>query len=749
MVEASEQVLGAGDEYAPAYGSAVLAALAAWLLYVVTLAPTTAFWDTSEYIATAHIVGIPHPPGNPLFVMVAKVWTLLLAPLGLPIAVRVNLLAATTSAAATGFFYLIAHRVLHGLHPDRRFARIGAAAAALIGATAFTVWNQSNVNEKVYTLSMMIIAVVSWLAVRWYDRREEEGSARYLLAAVFLLAIGSTNHPMSLLPGPALAALVLVAGPRPLLRVAVLWRAAVLVLLGLSFNFVLPIRAGLDPVINEAEPTCESFGGAAVAIYERLLPGPLGAATTSLPRCQRLADSLARVQYQTPPITERQAPLGAQLQMYWQYFDWQWSRGIDPAGTPSGARLPFTLLFIALGGAGLWAAWQANRALFAYLFVLAGTLTLALVVYLNFEYGYSLAPEITDAELHEVRERDYFYVAGFLLWGCLAGIGLAWTWHTLAQIVGSARRYAVTAPALAVAFIPLVLNWSWASRAGDYAARDWAYDLLMSIEPYGVLFTNGDNDTFPLWYLQEAEGIRRDVTVIVGQYLFTPWYPRQLQRHTTPGSQRPFDGSQAPGIYADRTPPTASITRLTPDQMDGITSARLGEDLTVPFPALAVTYPSGTVLTRGQLLALRIIHDSIAERPIYFAAEGGMLRELGLHPWGIRHGLATKLEPRGPSALAREGLVQGSDDYGGTWFDLERSLRLYDEVYLYRGIRDRPIWQDRASVNIPMQYYALALLLGDAAAEAGEADAATRLREDALAFQLVADGGTALVAAGS
>jgi len=753
MVEASEQVLRSEDEYAPAYGAAVLAALGAWLLYVLTLAPTTAFWDTSEYIATAHIVGIPHPPGNSLFVMVAKVWTLLLAPLGLPIAVRVNLLAATTSAAATGFFYLVAHRVLHGLHPDRLFARIGAAAAALIGATTFTVWNQSNVNEKVYTLSMMIIAVVSWLAVRWYDRREDEGSARYLLAAVFLLALGSTNHPMSLLPGPALAVLVLVAGPRRLLRVAVFWRAAALVVLGVSFNFVLPIRAGLDPVINEAEPTCDSFGGAAVAIYERLLPGPLRSATSSLPRCQRLADSLERVQYQTPPITERQAPLSAQLEMYWQYFDWQWSRGIDPVGTPSGARLPFTLLFVALGGAGLWAAWQANRALFAYLFVLAGTLTLALVVYLNFEYGYSLAPEITEADLHEVRERDYFYVAGFLLWGCLAGIGLAWTWHTLAQVVSQsanvARRYAVTAPVLAVAVVPLILNWSWASRAGDYAARDWAYDLLMSIEPYGVLFTNGDNDTFPLWYLQEAEGIRRDVTVIVGQYLFTPWYPRQLQRHTEPGRQRPFDGSQAPGLYADRSPPTASITRLTSDQMDGISSARLGEDLTVPFPALAVTYPSGTVLTRGQLLALRIIHDSIAERPIYFAAEGGMLRELGLHPWGIRHGLATKLEPRGPSALAREGLVQGSEDYGGTWFDLERSLRLYDEVYLYRGIRDRPIWQDRASVNIPMQYYALALLLSDVAAEAGEPDASTRLREDALAFQRVADGGTALVAAGS
>ncbi|MGE0158945.1 MAG: DUF2723 domain-containing protein [Gemmatimonadales bacterium] len=745
MTETAEQVPPhAGDAYAPAYGSAALAALGAWLLYLATLAPTTAFWDTSEYIATAHIVGVPHPPGNPLFVMVAKVWTLLLAPLGLSVAVRVNLLAATTSALATGFFYLIAHRVLHGIHPERRFARVGAAAAALVGATAYTVWSQSTVNEKVYTLSVLIIAAVSWLGVLWHDRKDEEGSARYLLWAVFLLAIGVTNHPMSLLPAPALAVLVLMSGARSVLRVGVIGRAAALVVLGLSFNFVLPVRAALDPVINEGEPTCESFGGAAVAIYERLLPGPLRAVTEGLPRCQALADNLARVQYQTPPVTERKAPLGAQLQMYWQYFDWQWARGIDPEPTPSGARLPFTLLFLALGAAGLWATWKADRPIFAYLAVLALTLTLALVVYLNFEYGYALAPEIADADLHEVRERDYFYVASFLLWGCLAGIGLAWTWHTLARMVGGARRHLVTAPLLAAAALPLFLNWSWASRAGDYAARDWAYDLLMSVEPYGVLFTNGDNDTFPLWYLQEAEGIRRDVTVIVGQYLFTDWYPRQLQRHTEPGVQRPFDGSHAPGLYADRTPPTASITRLTPEQMDGIASARLTEDLTVPFPALAVTYPAGTVLTRGQLLALRIIHDSIAERPIYFAAEGGMLRELGLHPWGIRHGLATKLDPRGPSALAREGLVQGSEDLGGTWFDLERSLRLYDEVYSFRGIRDRPIWQDRASSNIPLQYYVMALLLADAATIGGQPDAATRLQRDALAFQLVADGGIAL-----
>ena len=68
--------------YHPPYLAAILAACGVLVLYVLTLAPTTAFWDTSEYIATAHILGIPHPPGNPLFVVLGKAWSILLAPLG-------------------------------------------------------------------------------------------------------------------------------------------------------------------------------------------------------------------------------------------------------------------------------------------------------------------------------------------------------------------------------------------------------------------------------------------------------------------------------------------------------------------------------------------------------------------------------------------------------------------------------------------------------------------------------------------
>jgi hypothetical protein len=729
-------------EAGPPYGSAALCALAVWCVYVLTLAPTTAFWDTSEYIATAHIVGIPHPPGNPLFVFVGRAWSLLLAPLGLPVAVRINLLAATTSAAASGFMYLIVHHVLSAFVEGSRLARLVAFVAVLPGATAYTVWNQSNVNEKVYTLSVLFIAAVSWLAVLWHDRRSRPGASRYLLWIVFLLAIGSTNHMMSVLPGPALVVLVLLSGPMRLLRPAIIGRAILLVLLGLSFNFVLPIRASLDPVINEGDPTCPSLGSAAAAVYGNALPGGLA---DRLPRCQPLADALARVQYQTPPITERKAPVRAQLQMYWQYFDWQWSRGIDPVEAPGTARLPFTILFLALGAVGLVAAWRSGGAVFSYLAVLTGTLTLALVVYLNFKHGYSLSPEIADSALHEVRERDYFFVAGFLVWGCLAGIGLVWAWHTVAGFAKGRRRYAAVSPMLAIALFPLMLNWNWASRAGDYAARSWAYDLLTSVEPYSVLFTNGDNDTFPLWYLQEVEGIRKDVTVIVGQYLFTTWYLRQLEELTRPENQRPFDPSFAPGLYEEPEPPAASITDMTGDQMDAVGGVRLSEPLTIPFPGLAVTYPAETVLSRGHQLALRIIFDSISERPIYFTAVGGMLSELGLDPWGVRSGLVTELVPRSLEAPAPDGWGQGSQPYGSVWFDLDRSLRLYEEVYDFRGIRDRPIWQDRSTMNIPLQYYATALQLADAAESNGHpAEVVERLRDDAAAFQLVAAGGLGL-----
>ena len=118
--------------YHPPYRAAALATLAVWLLYALTLSPTTWFWDTSEYIATAHIVGIPHPPGNPVFVLLARAWEVLLAPFPLSTAVRINLFSATMSALAHGCWFLLAHRILAYFNHDRWFRIIGARVACRV-----------------------------------------------------------------------------------------------------------------------------------------------------------------------------------------------------------------------------------------------------------------------------------------------------------------------------------------------------------------------------------------------------------------------------------------------------------------------------------------------------------------------------------------------------------------------------------------------------------------------------------------
>ena len=155
--------------YRPPYRWAGFVALGIFILYAITLAPTTAFWDTSEYIVTAHILGIPHPPGNPVFVFFARAWELLLAPFPISTAVKINLFSAANGAAAAAFWFLVAHRVLSFFSNDELFRRLGAIAAAVLSATAFTVWNQSVVNEKVYPVSLMTVALLTFLIFRWRD----------------------------------------------------------------------------------------------------------------------------------------------------------------------------------------------------------------------------------------------------------------------------------------------------------------------------------------------------------------------------------------------------------------------------------------------------------------------------------------------------------------------------------------------------------------------------------------------------
>src|SRR4029077_4015370 len=202
----TDQVALSPEAERPPYLWAGLVALGALILYIATLAPTTQFWDTSEYIAAAYVLGIPHPPGNPLFTLIAHTWGLL--PLVAGYAERINLLAAVTSAVAAGCWFLVGERWMRSWVPARLPRRLAALAGALSAATAFTVWNQSVVNEKVYTLSLLSIALVLWLIVRWDDQPPGEGHDHHLLMIVYLLALTSTNHMMGVLVGPVVVVLL-------------------------------------------------------------------------------------------------------------------------------------------------------------------------------------------------------------------------------------------------------------------------------------------------------------------------------------------------------------------------------------------------------------------------------------------------------------------------------------------------------------------------------------------------------------
>src|SRR3989441_633877 len=190
----------------PPYVMAACVTLGAFVLYVLTLAPTTQFWDTSEYIAAAYVLGIPHPPGNPLFTLIAHTWGLL--PLAAGYAMRINLLAATTSAIAAACWFLVGERWMRAWVPARWPRRLAALAGATVSATAFTVWNQSVVNEKVYTLSLLSIALVLWLIVRWDDPRPGEAHDHHLLMIVYLIALTATNPLMGVLVGPVVLILL-------------------------------------------------------------------------------------------------------------------------------------------------------------------------------------------------------------------------------------------------------------------------------------------------------------------------------------------------------------------------------------------------------------------------------------------------------------------------------------------------------------------------------------------------------------
>ncbi len=711
----------------PPYRWALLASGLVLAGYVASLAPTVTFWDAGEFIASARILGIPHPPGTPLFVLIAHVWGWLV-PFG-EYAFRLNLLSALFSAAGAGFLFLIVQETLaHGAEAstvgETRFLRIGGAlAATLIAGFTFTQWQNSNETE-VYAVATFAITAIGWLCLVWRSRRGTPGAAPILLLMLYLEGLSIGNHLLALLAGPAVIAFLVVtllgapaasAGERraewartavvagawalligtglgssaitviggACLVVAALFAAGagevgfavlslVVAAVGVTSYLYLYIRAGQHPMLNEAGP--DNFQSLLAVIRRAQYPVRTPLDDPTIPHG---SDNPGRTL----------SLFGMQLVNYVQYFDWQWANGVKGALQFSAGVLPwrslFTLLFGWLGLRGLWWQRRADRSGWWLLFVLFLTTGLALVIYMNFKPGYSLFydryPTPSD---HEVRERDYFFVVSYLVWGIWAGLGLTDLAQRVLRRRGGPSRL-ISAGLLGLAIVPFVLNFPAATRRQGPDARlaaDVAYDLLNSVPPYGILFTYGDNDTFPLWWAQEVAGIRRDVTVVCLALAQTDWYMRQLRDNPI----RPFDEAAAPAIWRGLNPtrPDWPTHTMTDAEIAAAQPTILQDSVPVQIGPLRHTFPPRTVLYGNDLVSIRILQQNLGRRPIAWAITTGRDFQ-GLDQFVVQQGLVNRLLTAAPDPRA-DSIVVGQLGTGAV--DLRTTERLAWETYRYADL---------------------------------------------------------------
>lgn len=496
--------------------------------YVATLAPGLTLWDAGEFIAAVRTFGIPHQPGTPLYVTLARAWTL-----ALPFAdtaLATNLFSAVCTAAAGGVLAALIARVT-------RSSAIGLAGALCAGGM-FTVWSSATETE-VYA-SVLLLVMLMLLAA---ERAGAAGDARWRIATAYAVALAVPLHLSALVAAPAavllaseradgsvdwlsgaqLAAVLLFAAGIGLASVPVAASGACAlalvvlaatrsrrgaeslatigcVLLAISALAVLVVRARLDPWLNEGAPST----------------------------LRALWESVGRRQYGAGGMWPRQAPLWAQVANWFEYADWQVALGIANWVAPSAVRTPITLAFAGLGVLGSIQHRRLHPRSWRALLVLFASASAGLIVYLNFKAGASFGwGVLPDSAPHEVRDRDYFFVLAFWVWGAWAGIGAV----ALAQRLG-AQWIPI---GVLTAALPLVLNASAANRRAfpeRAIAPAVARDLLRSAPRDAVLVTGGDNDTFPAWYGQAVEGLRPDVTVVVAPLLATEWYRAQLARRT-------------------------------------------------------------------------------------------------------------------------------------------------------------------------------------------------------------------------
>ena len=416
--------------------------------------------------------------------------------------------------------------------------------------------------------------------------------------------------------------------------------------------------------------------------------------------------------------------------MYWRYFMWNfagrqndlqgmgeithgnWISGFsfidnprlgdqsllpDDLGKGNKGHNVFYLLPLLMGIIGLlWQAYRGRRGIeqFWVIFFLFFMTGIAIVLYLN-------------QTPNQPRERDYAYAGSFYAFSIWIGMGVAGLWSLVlwalnrkkgkkddkseAAVANGNRGGVATAVAAVAALIGIIVplqmvsqTWDDHDRSGRTAARDFGRNYLSSVAPNGIIFCNGDNDTFPLWYLQEVEGYRTDVRAVNLSYLATDWYISQMQRAAYESAPIPMQAGKDTYAYDDRqfnyfiepdVTPTEALKSLAAVYGPESKSNRYGiSEIHYPVVYMPVDADQaikagvvreefrdkiqptinldlqrmGSGMTSSQLMSLDMIASSIAQgwnRPCYFAMSVPDSYYLGLDPYLRLTGMAYQVTP--------------------------------------------------------------------------------------------------------
>ena len=331
------------------------------------------------------------------------------------------------------------------------------------------------------------------------------------------------------------------------------------------------------------------------------------------------------------------------------------------------------------------------------LFILTG---FAIVVYLN-------------QKPMEPRERDYSYVGSFYAFAIWIGLGVMSLYELLKKKV-PALAGAGIATLLTAILVPGIMareNWDDHDRSGRYTARDLAYNYLNSCAPNAILYTNGDNDTFPLWYVQEVEGIRTDVRIINLMLFNTEWYIDQMTRRAYESAPVPMtltkdkyqDGTNNIIYLHERVEGNVDLkqiidfvanedprTKFNPQpgmSLDYIPSKKFKipvdkekvlrngvvreKDTALILPEISWTISKSSIL-KNELMQLDILATTNWDRPIYFVAAGNE-GAMNLEPYFQMDGLAYRLVPI--STPGRNFMTYGRIDTDTLWNRMMNTFR--------------------------------------------------------------------------